>query len=121
VVTTVSGPGDLAQGGVADGGSISVDHLAAITTVVLHGEIDAALSGRLDALRAQADAAGYPVTLDVTRVSFMDSTGVAFLVRLHRSVAPHPVTILRPTAAVRYLLEVTQLTQVFRIEDGRPG
>lgn len=100
-----------------DGGSIAVDHPAGVTTIVLRGEIDASLAQRLGELRVQATAAGQAVSVDLSRVSFMDSSGAAFLVHLYRSVQPQPVTLLRPTAAVRYLLDVTQLTQVLRVED----
>jgi anti-sigma B factor antagonist len=100
-----------------DGGSIAVDESAGVTTIVLRGEVDAALAQRLGELRAQATAAGHAVTVDLSAVTFMDSSGAAFLVHLYRSVQPQPVTLLRPTAAVRYLLDVTQLTRILRVQD----
>jgi anti-anti-sigma factor len=97
------------------GGHVSVDHAAASSTIVLRGEIDASVGDRLDGLRAEAVAAGYAVTLDVTDVPFMDSSGASFLVRLTQGVAPQRVQVLRPSNQVLYLLNLTQLSTLVDI------
>lgn len=97
------------------GGHVRVDHDAAASTIVLHGEIDAAVGRRLDDLRAQAVTAGYRVTLDLTDVPFMDSSGASFLVRLTQGVAPQRVEVLRPSHQVLHLLDLTQLSTLVDI------
>ena len=92
-----------------------MDHAASASTIVLHGEIDAAVGPWLDDLRTEAVAAGYGITLDVTDVPFMDSSGASFVVRLTQGVAPRRVRVLRPSPQVLHLLTVTQLSTIVDI------
>ncbi|MEW1957050.1 STAS domain-containing protein [Kineococcus sp. NPDC059986] len=101
----------------SDGGHVEVDHEAGLTVITLHGEVDAALGNVLDDLCARAGAAGLPVRVDLSAVTFLESTGASFLVRLTRAVAPHRVTLVKPAPQVVYLLQVTKLVTIFDIVD----
>lgn len=96
---------------VTNGGDVDVEAATSRTVITLYGEIDAALDDLLSNLCDIAVTAGHAVTVDVTDVTFMDSTGASFLIRLYRGVSPERVTLLHPTPAVRYLLNVTQLVR----------
>lgn len=65
--------------------SITVDDDGAVMRVRLRGEVDAVL--RPQAARAvdQVAERGLPVVLDLGQVTFLDSTGVTFLVQLHEA------------------------------------
>ena len=90
------------------------------TRVVLTGEIDADLGADLLEASADAEEAGRPVEVDVQQVTFMDSTGVAFLARL-ASRSPSTLVLIRPPALVRFLIDVTSIRQVLRVVDEDPG
>jgi len=115
----VSSGGSVA-GPPADPGSVHVILGSRKTRVVLTGEIDAELGP--DLLEASADAAdaGRPVEVDVQHVTFMDSTGVAFLARL-ASRSPGQLVLIRPPDLVRFLIEVTSIKQVLRVVEQDPG
>jgi anti-sigma B factor antagonist len=89
------------------------------TTVVLTGEIDLLTSGRVrDALMAIAQSGETSVVVDMTNVTFMDSTGLSALVGpLKRFRAQGGrITLRSPTRGVRKVLEISGLTRVFTIE-----
>ncbi len=69
----------------------------------LVGEIDMSNADRLATiLRAEREKA-WELTLDLSDVTFMDSSGLQMLLDLSRS---HPVVILQPSDSVRRLFEV---------------
>nr|WP_239073139.1 STAS domain-containing protein [Sediminihabitans luteus] len=88
--------------------------------IVLSGEVDADLAGELTEATAHAEATGLPVEIDAHHVTFMDSSGVAFLARL-ASRSAHPVRILRAPPTVRFLLDVTRIGELLEIADDDPG
>ena len=90
------------------------------TRVVLAGEIDAALGEDLLEASADAEEAQRPVEVDAARVTFMDSTGIAFLARL-ASRSPEQLVLIRPPAVVRFLIDVTSIRQVLSVVDEDPG
>lgn len=90
------------------------------TRVVLTGEIDAELGPDLLEAATEAEDAGRPIEVDAQHVSFMDSTGVAFLARL-ASRASDPLLLIRPPAVVRFLVEVTSIGDLVLIVDVDPG
>lgn len=106
-----------ARGDADGGGHLDVDEAGQQTTIVLHGEVDAAIGGLLEDLGARAVAAGYAVQLHVRAVSFMDSTAAAFLIRLAREVAPRRVRLLKPAPQVQHLLAVTGLSTLVDVSD----
>ncbi|UTT60986.1 MULTISPECIES: STAS domain-containing protein [Cellulosimicrobium] len=88
--------------------------------IVLSGEIDADLGADLQEATAAAEDSGLPVEIDAHHVTFMDSSGVAFLARL-ASRGPHRVRVLRAPPTVRFLLEVTRIGELLDIVDVDPG
>jgi len=89
------------------------------TTVVLAGEIDVVTSGRVrEALIAISNSGENKVVVDMSNVTFMDSSGLAALVGpLKRFRSMNGQIVLRsPTRGVRKVLELTGLTRVFEVE-----
>lgn len=114
--------GDRRTGGqaVPEPGSVHVILGGRKTRVVLSGEIDADLGPDLLDASADAEEGGRPVEVDVQHVTFMDSTGVAFLARL-ASRSPQTLVLIKPPALVRFLIEVTSIRQVLEVVDEDPG
>jgi len=84
------------------------------------GEIDAELGPELLEAATEAEDAGQPVEVDAQHVSFMDSTGVAFLAKL-ASRSAEPLVLIRPPDVVRFLVDVTNINQIIKIVDTDPG
>ena len=105
-----------------DGGRnlrIEVADTTSPTTVVLTGEIDVSTSGRVrEALIAVSNSGETKVVIDMTNVTFMDSTGLAAIVGpLKRFRSMNGEIVLRsPGRGVQKVLEVSGLTRVFTIE-----
>jgi anti-sigma B factor antagonist len=91
---------------------LGADH----TRIVLSGEIDADLGTDLHQATADAEHAGLPIEVDTHHVTFMDSSGVAFLARL-ATRSPHRVRLLRVPPTVRFLLEVTRIGELLDVID----
>jgi anti-sigma B factor antagonist len=95
------------------------------TRIVLSGEVDAELGPELAEAGAEAEKAGLPIEVDTHHVTFMDSSGVAFLARL-ATRSTHRVRLLRVPPTVRFLLEVTRIGDLLDVDaephavDGRP-
>lgn len=80
------------------------------TCVVLVGEVDLAARGALDeALTDVCSTPSAPVDIDLSQVSFIDSTGVAALVAAQRISEAHDgsLRLVGPQPQVRRLLELT--------------
>ena len=86
------------------------------TRIVLSGEIDADLGTDLHQATADAERAGLPIEVDTHHVTFMDSSGVAFLARLSTR-SQHRVRLLRVPPTVRFLLEVTRIGELLDVID----
>jgi anti-anti-sigma factor len=79
----------------------------------LAGELDMATSEELiAALRERGDAA--PITLDFSRVTFMDSSGLRTLLEVAKDRGGDTLVILDPSPQVRRLLDIS-------LPDGAPG
>lgn len=107
-------------GGSPDPASVHVIVGASRARIVLSGEIDADLGADLNEATSAAEGSGLPVEIDAHHVTFMDSSGVAFLARL-ASRSPHRVRVLRAPPTVRFLLEVTRIGDLLDIVDEDPG
>jgi anti-sigma B factor antagonist len=101
----VAGHEQVQDGG--EPGSVHVILGSRKTRVVLTGEVDAELGQDL-------------LEVDVRNVTFMDSTGVAFLARL-ASRSPAKLVLIRPPELVRFLIQVTSISQVLRVVEDDPG
>ena len=98
--------------------AVRVDGDAA--SVTLTGEIDSSASGSLDDVVEQGRLAGRSVTVDLQGVTFMDSTGIGFLVRL-RSLAGGRVRLLNPDPFTRRLLDVVAVSELFDVVTETPS
>lgn len=102
-----------------DPGSVHVLFEPAATRVVLTGEIDAELGPDLLEAADDALAGSRRIEVDSHLVTFMDSTGVAFLARL-ASRAPERVRLLDPPDLVGFLIETTRIASLLEVvRDGR--
>ena len=107
---------------MADGGRnlrIEVADTTSPTTVVLTGEIDLSTARRVrEALIAISNSGETNVVVDMTNVTFLDSTGLSALVGpLKRFRSMNGEIVLRsPTKGVRKVLEISGLTRVFTID-----
>jgi anti-sigma B factor antagonist len=111
---------DVARHEIGDPASVHVIMGTSRARIVLSGEIDADIGAELSEAIADAEGSGLPVELDAHHVTFMDSSGVAFLARL-ASRSPHRVRVLRAPPTVRFLLEVTRIGELLDIVDEDPG
>jgi anti-sigma B factor antagonist len=94
--------------------------------VELDGERGARLRGELDvAAYDAATAAAAPlfeatgdVTLDLSDLSFVDSSGIRLFIRLHKALDGRGALILRaPSPHVAYILEIAGLPEIgIRVE-----
>jgi len=90
--------------------------------VTLIGEIDMtdrpALDGALQDVLSRPPAA---VTVDLTLLTFLGSSGMEFLARLYDSIHAegHTVTLLNPSAMVLRSLDTTGMLDWFIVEEQR--
>ena len=101
----------------AQPGAVHVTVDAEHTRIVLSGEVDAELSLNLRAASAEAERAHLPIEVDAHDVTFMDSSGVAFLARL-ATRSPSRVRLVGVPTTIRFLLEVTRIGDVLDVVDG---
>ena len=87
------------------------------TRIVISGEIDADLAPDLLEAATDAETTGLPSEVDAQHVTFMDSSGIAFLARL-ASRSGERVRVRRAPEAVRFLLEVTRIGELLELVDG---
>ena len=90
--------------------SISVRNLPGVHMVQLHGELDiASADGLADAL---VEVAGATVVVDLSDLTFMDSTGIGALVVARNRVLSKglgQLIVTRPTGIVRKAMEIVGL------------
>lgn len=106
--------------GAAEPASVHVIVMADRTRIVVSGEIDADLAPDLQEAAADAEATGLPIEVDAQHVTFMDSSGIAFLARL-ASRSSSRVRIMHAPDAVRFLLEVTRIGELLDLVDDPTG
>jgi anti-sigma B factor antagonist len=90
-------------------------------TARLRGELDV---GAYDAATAAAEPlfrADGDVTLDLSDLSFIDSSGIRLFIRLHKALEGHGHLILTaPTSHVAYILEIAGLPEIgVRVENAQ--
>jgi len=92
-------------------GGIALVERADVSVVDMWGEIDIALRNEASAALARAFERDLPVVVDTSRVTFIDSAGVAFLVQLCRIGRDEGlrVSLHRPPAAVLDVLRMLEL------------
>ena len=85
------------------------------------GEVDMATAPQLqEAIVAQVDGKRVDVVVDLAAVTFLDSSGIAALIRARRRVGElgGTLTLRNPEPRVRKTLHLTGVDQVFVIEAG---
>ena len=73
--------------------------------VCIDGEIDLSVAGDFEQAILAASHEGPPV-LDMSRVTFMDSTGLNALIRVAKTRNGTPIVVMNPARAVRLLLDL---------------
>jgi len=84
-------------------------------------EIVAANAGYVrDTIRAAITPAHVTLNLDLSTVTFLDSSGLGALISLHKTLRSQngAVRLLKPSAGVYQILELTRLHRVFEIVNG---
>jgi anti-sigma B factor antagonist len=86
--------------------------------VKIVGELDIRTREHLELVVGELVDGGGEVVLDLSALTFSDSTGLAGLVRLHKRAraAGGSLVLREPVERVRNLLTVTGLVRLFRIE-----
>ena len=90
------------------------------TTLVVTGEVDLSTAGELAEAGLAALAAGAAVVIvDLSGVTFLDSTGLAALVTINNRARNDGAALIiaRPRARVRQLFHITGLDAAFTITD----
>ena len=92
--------------------------------VTLGGELDLATAGaELEELLEECTENACHVVLDMSQVTYIDSTGLGLLVKTDKrlSAAGRRLVILRPHPSVRRILEITGLDRHFRVAESWPA
>lgn len=94
--------------------------------ISVSGELDLATSPVLDAALIRAGAAAERVTLDLRKVSFMDSTGLSVLVKAqrHATESDQPLVVMTGNDQVLRLLNLTGVADRLTLitpPEGSPG
>ena len=94
---------------------IMVEESAGATEVVLRGEIDASLRAAASECMITVLAGRGPLVIDTSAVTFIDSSGLAFLLQLQSvaSDAGRSVTLRDPSGVVVDLLAMVGLDSLF--------
>lgn len=112
--------GEGGRGAGAEPGSVHVIVHSDRTRIVLSGEVDADLAADLNEATVDAEATGHPIEVDAQHVTFMDSSGIAFLARI-ATRSTHPVRIIHAPETVRFLLEVTRIGELLEVVEDEDG
>jgi anti-anti-sigma regulatory factor len=100
---------------------ISADHARAVVTMAGDLDIDA-WPDLYDAIDWLADAAPDTVTIDVAALTFVGSTLPNFLVRVRQAVpTASALTVSRPTHWTRFILHITDMARIAKIDDVVPA
>jgi anti-sigma B factor antagonist len=98
-----------------------VTHDAASTVVALAGDFDIVtareIAGEVDSLVRHAPSA---LVLDLSKVEFIDSSGIAVLLRIHTAVVREgggTVSVVNPSHAARRTFELCGLTELFGFDE----
>lgn len=91
---------------------------AGSVVVALRGELDIGTSEQLRQVVSGSGWAGRTVTLDLSEVTFCDSTGLAALIAVHKSVSgvSGRLVLSAPVPRVRHLFTITGLSRVFTVD-----
>jgi anti-anti-sigma factor len=94
----------------------------AMVLLEVHGDLDKALVARMrETLFSAAASSPERIVIDMAAVSFVDAVGLRTLIAARRrcAAAGTGFALRRPSRAVRRLLSVTHLDNVFDVEQER--
>jgi anti-anti-sigma factor len=96
-------------------GGIMFEEQSRTSVVSMWGEIDVSLRGESSAAIANALERAKSVVIDTSRVTFMDSTGVAFLMQMYTYGTQDglTVTLPDPPPVVRSVIEMLGVDVLF--------
>lgn len=97
-----------------------------VFTIELSGELDANDVGQAeDALRKAEESAGAKrIVMDITRLEFIDSSGIAVLARAAKRDQQRRLLVTKSTPQVERVLEITEMADLLPRSDrssGGPG
>ena len=98
----------------------SLDRTADTATVSLHGEVDVATVDQVRvALTDAIDARPKSIVIDLSNLSFIDSTGLGALIFGFQRARDAGIafTLARPTRGVRQILVLSGLLEVVDLKD----
>jgi anti-sigma B factor antagonist len=98
--------------------SFGVRELSGCAVVVAYGEIDLSTAPMLRSALAAGSLLSARVVLDLTRVTFLDSSGIAAMIGAHKySYRGQQVSLclVGTSAMVRRALDVTHVSQMFSL------
>jgi anti-sigma B factor antagonist len=94
---------------------IDITQQGGVTVVTVSGEVDLQTAPRLAAALEEARAAsGASIVVDLSRVDFLDSSGLGVLVTAHRETEAGGgrLRLVRPRPAVGKVLTITRMSEV---------
>lgn len=89
--------------------------MATLPTIVLSGELD---MYEAPAVRAALAALEGPGVVDLTAVTYIDSSALSELARLARRVGLREITLVVTSSKVRRIFTIVGFDALFRIVDG---
>jgi anti-sigma B factor antagonist len=95
-------------------------HKEDVTTLVVSGEVDAFTAPQLREKLMPLCKSDQEVHLDLSKVDYMDSTGLGVLIGAYKSLRAHNGRLVLTGMSPRLnrLLQITGLTEIIDIEDG---
>lgn len=97
----------------AEVGGIEVSPFEDGSVVTMWGEVDGSLREQAGLSMAEVVGRGGPVVVDMSRITFIDSSGLAFLIQLHRLSVEEPaqrVVLRDPPVLVLEMLDMLGLS-----------
>lgn len=109
---------DPIENAATPAGEIGVTSEDGRTVVRLRGEVDAALRAEASLSMAEALASTAPIVVDTAGVTFIDSSGLAFVLQLHLAASEtgQALTLHDPEREVLSKLEMLGMAGEFDLE-----
>ena len=86
----------------------------AIPRIELNGEYDLSTKEDVSSLFQSLRANG-PVVIDMTQVTYIDSSFLHELATLHSRLSPHPITLLGVSMHLQHVFDILNLKGLFEI------
>ena len=100
--------------------SVDVEHRDGTVVVHVSGELDYPAKGTFLAVLHDMISSDDPIVVDLTKLTFIDSSGLGALIRVNKQVrhlrGPLPIACV-PDSRISRLLDLTGLDQVLRLYD----